>query len=163
MSEARRTAFGGWRLFSAHCRGLRHRRMSELLSIMEGNEASGSPTTYADFPHSSRYRIFYSAERNGFCRAILVPKPVGGRMAKAYVLTDAGREWLSEQRAFDAARARPPDRMPRTRRGRPRSPCDGMVPIRELDARAAARRRESVASARARMEARRAAYGRAGR
>ena len=159
MGEPRRTAFGGWRLFSAHCRGLRHSRMSELLSIMEGNEASGSPTTYADFPHSSRYRIFYSAERNGFCRAILVPKPVGGRMAKAYVLTDAGREWLSAQRAFDASVREPP--APR-RRGRPRSPCEGMVPVRELGARAAERRRASVRSARARMEVRRASR-RAGR
>ena len=152
----------GWRLFgeNVHCRGIRHERMAELLSIMEANEESGEATSYSDFPHSSRYRIFYSAERNRLVRPIMVPKRTkSGAKSKAYVLTEAGRRWLAGHRAFVESLSAPKESRrgtPGWRKYRPRRPGEGMTPIVQAEARQRRRHEESMARARARMEDRRA-------
>jgi DNA-binding PadR family transcriptional regulator len=156
-----------WRLFgeNVHCRGVRHERMAELLGIMEANEARGEATSHADFPHASRYRIFYSAERNGLARPIMVPKRRNdGTKEKAYVLTEAGRRWLEGHREFvsrvsGAGPSSPPDGIPAARRGRGRRPGTLMTPVSQLDARNRRRHREAMDRARARMEERRAGRG----
>lgn len=152
-----KTDRGGWRLFSVHSTGLRHRRMAELLSAMEANEASGETTSPGDVPGLS-YRLFYSAVRNGFARVLLVPRAGGvsfGR--KAYVATEKGREWLDgHRRHMEEANAPRPEREPRPRR---RRKCVGMTPISQIDSLKRKRHREAVAKARERMLERKAAKG----
>ncbi len=152
-----------WRLFgeNTHCRGLRHERMAELLGIMEDNERNGDATSHADFPHSSRYRIFYSAERNGLIRPIMVPKKTkSGTKSKAYVLTEAGRRWLAGHREFLEKLANPPPPKPRGnpnwRPHYPHKPGTFMTPIKQLDARNRRKHREAMERAKSKMLERKA-------
>jgi hypothetical protein len=148
-------------LFERHCRGARHERMRELLSLMERNAESGDPTSYADFrellgPRGYPYRTFYAAEANGFCRPILVPKARvregSARSSKSFVITEKGSAWLREQDRFVESLSRAVPKGPPGRRGR--RPGEGMAPMRQADLRLAARRRDALERARAGMRSR---------
>lgn len=141
-------------LFSSHCGGKRHAGMLRMLSFMLDNESRNEATTpreYAEAISAPRvgYRMFYAAEREGLVRQILVPK--GARKDKAYVLREKGRKWIRDQEAFMAEKPAE-EKVRKGKGGNP--PCNGMVPLKQIDRRIRAIRKKRLVEALARLEER---------